>query len=56
MSLYHKPAWLALMLLPSLLQADQSDPKAVELLQKSEALMRSSKTVAEYQVDIIRPD
>ena len=55
MSLYHTLAWLAL-LLPGLAQADQSDPQAVELLQKSEALMRSNKTVAEYQVDIIRPD
>ncbi len=36
--------------------AAESDPAALELLHKSEALMRSPATVAEYQVDIIRPD
>jgi outer membrane lipoprotein-sorting protein len=45
-----------MLLLPGLALAQPSDPKAVELLHKSEALMRSDKTVAEYQVDIIRPD
>jgi outer membrane lipoprotein-sorting protein len=55
MPLYHKLFWLML-LLPGLALAGQSDPKAVELLRKSEALMRSDKTQAEYRVDIIRPD
>ncbi len=55
MPLYRKLFWLML-LLPGLTQAEQSDPQAVELLHQSEALMRSDKTVAEYQVDIIRPD
>ncbi|MEJ2453450.1 MAG: outer membrane lipoprotein-sorting protein [Candidatus Thiodiazotropha sp.] len=45
-----------MLLLPGLALAQPSDPKAVELLHKSEALMRSDKTVAEYRVDIIRPD
>jgi outer membrane lipoprotein-sorting protein len=55
MPLHHKLIWLML-LLPGLALAQPSDPKAVELLHKSEALMRSDKTVAEYRVDIIRPD
>ena len=55
MSLFHKLLRLVV-LLPGLTLADQSDPEAVALLHKSEALMRSDKTVAEYQVDIIRPD
>ena len=36
--------------------ADDSAQEAVDLLRKSEALMRSSGTVAEYQIDILRPD
>ncbi|MGD8912231.1 MAG: outer membrane lipoprotein-sorting protein [Candidatus Thiodiazotropha sp.] len=36
--------------------ASESEQEAVDLLRKTEALMRSSGTVAEYQVDIIRPD
>ncbi|MEW8051866.1 MAG: outer membrane lipoprotein-sorting protein [Candidatus Thiodiazotropha sp.] len=36
--------------------ASETEQEAVDLLRKSEALMRSSGTVAEYQVDIIRPD
>lgn len=36
--------------------AGESEQEAVDLLKKTEALMRSSGTVAEYQVDIIRPD
>ncbi|MES9994284.1 MAG: outer membrane lipoprotein-sorting protein [Candidatus Thiodiazotropha sp.] len=36
--------------------AGESEPKAVALLHKTEALMRSSATLAVYQVDIIRPD
>ncbi|PVV15079.1 MAG: outer membrane lipoprotein-sorting protein [gamma proteobacterium symbiont of Ctena orbiculata] len=36
--------------------ADETEQEAVDLLRKTEALMRSSGTVAEYQVDIIRPD
>lgn len=55
MPLSYKILWL-LMLLPGLTLADQSDPEALALLQKSEALMRSNATIAEYQVDIIRPD
>jgi outer membrane lipoprotein-sorting protein len=47
--------WLVVFL-PILALADESDPEAITLLQKSEALMRSASTVAEYQVDIIRPD
>lgn len=55
MPLFHKLLWLML-LLPSLALAEASDPEAVDLLRKSEALMRSEATVAEYQVEIIRPD
>jgi outer membrane lipoprotein-sorting protein len=55
MSLYHRLSWIVF-LLPGLALAQQSDPQALELLHKSEALMRSNMTVAEYQVDIIRPD
>jgi outer membrane lipoprotein-sorting protein len=36
--------------------ADESAQQAIDLLRKSENLMRSSGTVAEYQIDIIRPD
>jgi outer membrane lipoprotein-sorting protein len=36
--------------------ADETEREAIDLLKKTEALMRSSGTVAEYQVDIIRPD
>jgi outer membrane lipoprotein-sorting protein len=36
--------------------ADETAQEAVDLLRKTEALMRSSGTVAEYQVDIIRPE
>ncbi|MES9827340.1 MAG: outer membrane lipoprotein-sorting protein [Candidatus Thiodiazotropha sp.] len=36
--------------------AGETEQEAVELLRKAETLMRSSGTVAEYQVDIIRPD
>jgi hypothetical protein len=36
--------------------AGETEHEAVELLKKTEALMRSSGTTAEYQVDIIRPD
>ncbi len=45
-----------MLLVPALAPAEASDPKALELLHKSEALMRSKATVADYQVDIIRPD
>lgn len=55
MPLFHKMLWL-LLLLPSLALAETSDPEAVDLLHKSEALMRSQATAAEYRVDIIRPD
>jgi outer membrane lipoprotein-sorting protein len=55
MLLFRKLLWL-MVLLPTLTLADQSDPEAVALLRKSEALMRSASTVAEYQIDIIRPD
>jgi outer membrane lipoprotein-sorting protein len=36
--------------------ADETEQEAADLLRKTEALMRSSGTIAEYQVDIIRPD
>ncbi|MCU7944113.1 MAG: outer membrane lipoprotein-sorting protein [Candidatus Thiodiazotropha sp. (ex Cardiolucina cf. quadrata)] len=36
--------------------AGETEQEAVDLLRKTETLMRSSGTVAEYQVDIIRPD
>lgn len=45
-----------LLLLPGLGLAEQSDPQALALLRKSEALMRSEATVAEYRIDIVRPD
>ncbi|MBA1330219.1 hypothetical protein QQ73_03230, partial [Candidatus Endoriftia persephone str. Guaymas] len=38
------------------LAAEQSDPEAIALLQKSETLMRSSGTIAQYKLEIIRPD
>jgi outer membrane lipoprotein-sorting protein len=58
MSLFQKTLSLLSMLClyTSLALATDSDPAAVELLKKSEALLRSNATVAEYQVDIIRPD
>ena len=52
---FTKLLWL-LVLLPGLGLSDQSDPEAVALLHKSEALMRSSATVAEYRIEIVRPD
>lgn len=55
MPLFHKLLW-PLLLLPVLALAEPSDPEALSLLKKSEALMRSAATVAEYRVDIIRPD
>ena len=45
-----------LSLLSSAASATESEPEALVLLHKSEALMRSPATAAEYQVDIIRPD
>lgn len=36
--------------------ADDSAQEALELLRKSESLMRSNGTEAEYRIDIIRPD
>ncbi len=45
-----------LMHLSSAACGTESEPEALALLQKSEALMRSPATLAEYQVDIIRPD
>jgi outer membrane lipoprotein-sorting protein len=55
MGLSHKLLWFIL-LIPALASAETSDPQALELLRKSEALMRSQATVADYRVDIIRPD
>ena len=55
MSLIHKMLWL-LVLVSANAMADTSEQAAVDLLHKSEALMRSNATVAEYQVDIIRPE
>ena len=45
-----------LSLITLMMPAAASDPQAVDLLHKSEDLMRSQATVAEYRVDIIRPD
>jgi hypothetical protein len=47
--------WI-LVICSSISLADETEQEAVDLLKKTEALMRSSGTVAEYQVDIIRPD
>ncbi|MCU7842634.1 MAG: outer membrane lipoprotein-sorting protein [Candidatus Thiodiazotropha sp. (ex Monitilora ramsayi)] len=55
MSLFKKTSYLLALLVTNVL-AGESDPEAVELLRKSESLMRSSSTVAEYRVDIVRPD
>jgi outer membrane lipoprotein-sorting protein len=55
MWLLTKTIFLLVLVTGNLLAAD-SDPKAIELLKKSESLMRSDATLAEYQVDIIRPD
>ncbi|MEN8168158.1 MAG: outer membrane lipoprotein-sorting protein [Pseudomonadota bacterium] len=49
-------AILILSLLSGIASATQSDQEALDLLRASEALMRSSATAAEYQIDIIRPD
>lgn len=58
MSLFQKTLSILslIFLYPGLALASDSNPAAIELLKKSEALMRSNATVAEYQVDIIRPD
>ncbi|MEN8177366.1 MAG: outer membrane lipoprotein-sorting protein [Pseudomonadota bacterium] len=45
-----------LILISSTASAAESEAEALALLKKSEALMRSPATAAEYQVDIIRPD
>jgi outer membrane lipoprotein-sorting protein len=55
MSLLKKTIFLGALVTGNLLAAE-SDPEAVELLRKSESLMRSDATLAEYQVDIVRPD
>ncbi|MCU7919946.1 MAG: outer membrane lipoprotein-sorting protein [Candidatus Thiodiazotropha sp. (ex Epidulcina cf. delphinae)] len=55
MALFTKAIWL-LMLFSAGAMATGSEREAIDLLKKTEALMRSSGTVAEYQVDIIRPD
>ncbi|MCU7914452.1 MAG: outer membrane lipoprotein-sorting protein [Candidatus Thiodiazotropha sp. (ex Gloverina cf. vestifex)] len=55
MSLFHKAFYL-LTLLATHALAGPSEPEAIDLLRNSEALMRSDATVAEYRVDIIRPD
>jgi uncharacterized protein YggU (UPF0235/DUF167 family) len=47
--------WLLIFIATGTL-ADDSAKEAVELLQKSEAVMRSSGTEAEYRIDILRPD
>ena len=49
-------AFLILVLYSATSLAGESEPQAIKLLEKTEALMRSSGTVAEYKVDIIRPD
>ncbi|MCU7905737.1 MAG: outer membrane lipoprotein-sorting protein [Candidatus Thiodiazotropha sp. (ex Epidulcina cf. delphinae)] len=55
MALFTKAIWL-LMLFSAGSMAMGSEQEAIDLLKKTEVLMRSSGTVAEYQVDIIRPD
>ncbi len=55
MWLLKKTIFLLVLVTGNLLAAE-SDPEAIELLRKSESLMRSDATMAEYQVDIIRPD
>lgn len=55
MKLYYIATTL-LILITGVTSAAESDEEALALLRKSEALMRSSATAAEYQVDIIRQD
>ena len=55
MKLYHI-AIVLLALFANALFAAESEKEALALLQKSESLMRSPATAAEYQIDIIRPD
>jgi outer membrane lipoprotein-sorting protein len=50
-----KTIWLLIFIATGTV-ADDSAKEAVELLQKSEALMRSSGTEAEYRIDILRPE
>jgi hypothetical protein len=50
-----KTIWLLIFIATGSM-ADDSAKEAVELLQKSEALMRSSGTEAEYRIDIVRPE
>jgi outer membrane lipoprotein-sorting protein len=50
-----KTIWLLIFIATGTL-ADDSAKEAVELLQKSETLMRSSGTEAEYRIDILRPE
>ncbi|MEJ2620349.1 MAG: outer membrane lipoprotein-sorting protein [Candidatus Thiodiazotropha sp.] len=50
-----KTIWLLIFIATGTM-ADDSAKEAVELLQKSEALMRSSGTEAEYRIDILRPE
>ncbi|MET0010075.1 MAG: outer membrane lipoprotein-sorting protein [Candidatus Thiodiazotropha sp. 6PLUC9] len=47
--------WLLILTTSGTLAGD-SAKEAFELLQKTEALMRSEGTVAEYRIDILRPD
>jgi hypothetical protein len=49
-------ALLILIVCSSASLADETQQEAVDLLRKTESLMRSSGTIAEYQVDIIRPE
>ncbi len=50
-----KTLWLLIFIAAESL-ADGSVKEAAELLQKSEALLRSSGTQAEYRMDILRPE
>jgi hypothetical protein len=50
------PIFWLLMFIATGTQADDSSQEALDLLRKSEALMRSSGTLAEYRIDILRPD
>ncbi|MEJ2425762.1 MAG: outer membrane lipoprotein-sorting protein [Candidatus Thiodiazotropha sp.] len=48
--------FLSLIFFTAPILADDTEPLALRLLKKSEALMRSDGTLAEYKIDILRPD
>ncbi|MCU7876576.1 MAG: outer membrane lipoprotein-sorting protein [Candidatus Thiodiazotropha sp. (ex Lucinoma borealis)] len=55
MKLFIQAIWLLIFYATGTI-ASESELEAIDLLRKAEALMRSTGTIAEYQVDIIRPD